>query len=177
MFILRRLGVAIPTLLALIVISFVLMHVAPGNPFVGEKNLSKEVMANINARYGLDQPYWQQLLGYIWNIVAHFDFGPSFKFRDRSVNDIIAHGFPVLACRFLSISVTLSRITRYPSRDGTLGRSQTLVSTRSGPFVRAEWRHRPGRLSWPNGPVGRGIRPGGVGQFGPAPDHLNHEEW
>src|SRR5882724_7342577 len=95
MFILRRLGFAIPTLLALIVISFVLMHVAPGNPFAGEKNLSKEVMANINARYGLDQPYWQQLLGYIWNIVAHFDFGPSFKFRDRSVNDIIAHGFPV----------------------------------------------------------------------------------
>ena len=95
MFILRRLGIAIPTLLILIVFSFVLMHIAPGNPFAGEKNLSKEVMNNINARYGLDKPYLQQLLEYIWNIVAHFDFGPSFKFRDRSVNDIIAHGFPV----------------------------------------------------------------------------------
>lgn len=95
MFILRRIAIAVPTLLILIVISFVLMHIAPGNPFQGEKAISKEVMANIYARYGLDVPYWQQLLNYIWNIVVHFDFGPSFKFRDQSVNDIIAHGFPV----------------------------------------------------------------------------------
>lgn len=95
MFILRRLGVAIPTLLVLIVLSFILMHVAPGNPFATEKNVSKEVMANIFARYGLDKPYWQQLVEYIWNIVAHFDFGPSFKYRDRTVTEIIAHGFPV----------------------------------------------------------------------------------
>jgi oligopeptide transport system permease protein len=52
-------------------------------------------MANIYARYGLDKPEWQQLLDYIWNIVVHFDFGPSFRYKDRSVNDIIAQGFPV----------------------------------------------------------------------------------
>ena len=94
-FILRRLAIAIPTLLVLIVLSFFLMKVAPGNPFTGEKNLPRDVLANIYARYGLDKPEWQQLLEYVWNIVAHFDFGPSFKYKDRSVNEIIAQGFPV----------------------------------------------------------------------------------
>jgi len=94
-FILRRLAIAIPTLLVLIILSFLLMHWAPGNPFYGDKKLPPEVMANIMARYGLDKPLWQQLLEYIWNIVAHFDFGPSFKYKDRTVNEIIAQGFPV----------------------------------------------------------------------------------
>ncbi len=95
MFILKRLGIAIPTLLVLIVVSFVLMKAAPGGPFNGEKSLPAAVLANIEARYGLDKPYAQQLGEYIWNVVAHGDFGPSFKYRDRSVNDIIAQGFPV----------------------------------------------------------------------------------
>ncbi len=94
-FILKRLAVAIPTLLVLIVISFILMKVAPGNPFAGEKTVPKAVLDNIYARYGLDKPEWQQLLEYIYNVVVHFDFGPSFKYRDRTVNDIIAQGFPV----------------------------------------------------------------------------------
>ena len=95
LYILKRLAVAIPTLLALVVISFILMKTAPGNPFNSEKGLSPEVLKNIYARYGLDKPQWQQLLEYIWNIVAHFDFGPSFKYRDRTVTEIIAQGFPV----------------------------------------------------------------------------------
>ncbi|MCS6761056.1 MAG: oligopeptide ABC transporter permease OppB [Candidatus Devosia symbiotica] len=94
-FILRRLAVAIPTLLVLIVISFVLMKMAPGNPFAGEKTVPQTVLDNIFARYGLDKPEWQQLLEYIYNVVFRFDFGPSFQYRDRSVNDIIAQGFPV----------------------------------------------------------------------------------
>jgi oligopeptide transport system permease protein len=95
MFIARRLAIAIPTLLVLIVLSFLLMRVAPGSPFTGEKALPAPVLANIYARYGLDKPEWQQLVEYVWNIVAHFDFGPSFKYQDRSVRDIIAQGFPV----------------------------------------------------------------------------------
>jgi oligopeptide transport system permease protein len=95
MFIARRLAIAIPTLLVLIVLSFLLMRVAPGSPFTGEKALPAPVLANIYARYGLDKPEWQQLIEYVWNIVAHFDFGPSFKYQDRSVRDIIAQGFPV----------------------------------------------------------------------------------
>jgi oligopeptide transport system permease protein len=94
-FVLKRLAIAIPTLLVLIILSFVLMKIAPGNPFTGEKNLPRDVLNNIYARYGLDKPMWQQLFEYVWNIVVHFDFGPSFKYKDRSVNDIIAQGFPV----------------------------------------------------------------------------------
>lgn len=94
-FILKRLAIAIPTMLVLIVISFVLMKIAPGTPFSGDKAIPKEILANIYARYGLDKPEWQQLLEYIWNIVVYFDFGPSFKYRDRTVNDIIAQGFPI----------------------------------------------------------------------------------
>lgn len=95
LFILKRLAIAIPTLLVLIVLSFILMKIAPGSPFTGEKALPRDVLNNIYARYGLDKPEWQQLIEYVWNIVAHFDFGPSFKYKDRSVNDIIAQGFPV----------------------------------------------------------------------------------
>jgi oligopeptide transport system permease protein len=94
-FILKRLAIAIPTLLVLIVLSFILMKIAPGNPFTGEKKLPKAVLENIYARYGLDKPDWQQLLEYVWNVVVHFDFGPSFKYKDRSVNEIIAQGFPI----------------------------------------------------------------------------------
>jgi oligopeptide transport system permease protein len=94
-FILKRLAVAIPTLLVLIVASFILMKVAPGSPFAGEKAIPETVMKNILARYGLDKPEWLQLLEYVYNIVFRFDFGPSFVYRDRTVNEIIAQGFPI----------------------------------------------------------------------------------
>jgi oligopeptide transport system permease protein len=94
-YIARRLLVAIPTLLILIVLSAVLMHAAPGGPFNSERKLSPEVIANLTAKYGLDQPLWYQIWAYIRDLVLHFDFGPSFKYKDRTVNDIIAQGFPV----------------------------------------------------------------------------------
>lgn len=94
-FVLRRLAVAIPTLLLLIVVSFLLMHAAPGGPFTQERALPPQIVANLNAKYGLDDPLWRQIVNYVWGIVAHFDFGPSFVYPDRSVNQIIAAGFPV----------------------------------------------------------------------------------
>lgn len=94
-YILRRLAVAIPTLLLLIVFSFLLMHAAPGGPFTMERQLPPQVLANLNAKYGLDDPLWRQILSYLWGIVAHFDFGPSFVYPDRTVNQLIAAGFPV----------------------------------------------------------------------------------
>lgn len=94
-YVMRRLAVAIPTLLLLIVFSFLLMHMAPGGPFTQERALPPQVIANLNAKYGLDQPIWRQIISYIWGIVAHFDFGPSFVYPDRSVNQLIAAGFPV----------------------------------------------------------------------------------
>lgn len=94
-FILKRLAVAIPTLLILVIVSFVLMYAAPGGPFNSERPIPAQVLANINAKYGLDQPFWKQIVNYVWGVVAHFDFGPSFQYTDRSVNDVIAQGFPV----------------------------------------------------------------------------------
>ena len=91
----RRLGIAIPTLLVLIVISYVLMHAAPGGPFDTERALPPEVMANLERKYGLDQPLVVQIWRYLVSIVTHFDFGPSFRYTDQSVNDIIRQGFPV----------------------------------------------------------------------------------
>jgi oligopeptide transport system permease protein len=94
-FILRRLAVAIPTLLLLIVLSFLLMYAAPGGPFTQERALPPQVLANLNAKYGLNDPLWRQIVNYVWGIVAHFDFGPSFVYPDRTVNQIIAAGFPI----------------------------------------------------------------------------------
>lgn len=106
MFILRRLAVAIPTLLILVVLSFVLMYAAPGGPFNSERPLPPEVLANIEAKYGLDQPFWKQIVNYVTGVVTQFDFGPSFQYKDRTVNDIIAQGFPVtLTYGFWSFAV------------------------------------------------------------------------
>ena len=94
-YILRRLLIAIPTLLILIIVCFLLMYAAPGGPFTSERVLSEPVLANIEAKYGLDRSLPEQILRYVTNIILHFDFGPSFRYHDRSVNDIIAQGFPV----------------------------------------------------------------------------------
>ena len=71
------------------------MHSAPGGPFTSEKPLPEQVLKNINEKYGLDQPMYIQMYRYVQGIVTNFDFGPSFRYKDRSVNDIIAQGFPV----------------------------------------------------------------------------------
>jgi oligopeptide transport system permease protein len=94
-YIAKRVAVAVPTLLLLIVLSFLLMHAAPGGPFTQERALPAQVLANLNAKYGLDQPLWRQMITYVWGILTDFDFGPSFIYKDRTVNQIIAQGFPV----------------------------------------------------------------------------------
>jgi oligopeptide transport system permease protein len=107
-YIAKRLAVAVPTLLLLIIISFLLMHAAPGGPFTQERQLPAQVLANLEAKYGLDQPLWKQLASYVWGIIAHFDFGPSFIYKDRTVNEIVAQGFPVtLYYGFLSFLVAV----------------------------------------------------------------------
>ena len=92
---LKRLAVAVPTLLVLIVVSYVLMYVAPGGPFDTERALAPEILANLERKYGLDRPLVVQIWRYLVSIVTEFDFGPSFRYTDRSVNDIIRQGFPV----------------------------------------------------------------------------------
>lgn len=95
-FIFRRFLEAIPTLLILITISFFMMRLAPGSPFTGERTLTPEVMANIEAKYHLNDPIWKQYVDYLVQL-AHGDFGPSFKYKDYSVNYLVGHAFPVSA--------------------------------------------------------------------------------
>ncbi|MEO8224585.1 MAG: oligopeptide ABC transporter permease OppB [Gammaproteobacteria bacterium] len=91
---LRRLLESIPTLLILIAVTFFMMRVAPGGPFDSEKRLAPEIEANLRAAYHLDEPLYQQFGRYLWGL-GHGDFGPSLKYRDRSVTELIASGFPV----------------------------------------------------------------------------------
>ncbi|MEF1186767.1 oligopeptide ABC transporter permease OppB, partial [Vibrio sinaloensis] len=95
-FIAKRIFEAIPTMLVLITVSFFLMRFAPGNPFSSEKPLPPEVMANIEAKYGLDKPVFEQYTTYLFNVVQG-DFGPSFKYLDYSVNELISVALPVSA--------------------------------------------------------------------------------
>lgn len=95
-FIAKRIFEAIPTMLVLITISFFLMRFAPGNPFSSERPLPPEVMANINAKYGLDKPVFEQYTTYLTNIIQG-DFGPSFKYKDFTVNELVADALPVSA--------------------------------------------------------------------------------
>ena len=93
-FIFKRLLEAIPTLFILITFSFFLMRLAPGSPFTSEKAYPPEVMANIEAKYHMNEPLYKQYFIYMENL-AKGDFGPSFKYKDQSVNNLIASAFPV----------------------------------------------------------------------------------
>jgi oligopeptide transport system permease protein len=92
-FLLRRLLVALPTLLLVVTIAFFMMRAAPGGPFDSGRRLPPAVERNLEARYGLDRPLGLQYLTYLAG-VARGDFGPSLKYQDRSVLDVIREGFP-----------------------------------------------------------------------------------
>ncbi len=105
----RRLFIAIPTLWVVITVAFFLMRLAPGGPFDQEAPLPPEIMANLKAAYGLDQPLWWQYVNYLGNLLQG-DFGPSFKYKDFSVTELIGQGFPVsiqngAAALFLAVLV------------------------------------------------------------------------
>lgn len=93
-YMIKRIAGAIPTLLILITISFFLIRVAPGGPFDSEKDLPPEIQKNLEAKYHLDEPLYQQYFRYLGDIVQG-DFGPSFQYKDYTVTELIAKGFPV----------------------------------------------------------------------------------
>jgi len=90
----RRFLSAIPTLLVLLALSFALIRVAPGGPFDSEKTIPVEIQERLNETYHLDEPLWQQFLRYLGDLLQG-DFGPSFQYKDYSVSELIAAGFPV----------------------------------------------------------------------------------
>ena len=90
----RRLFTALPTLAAVVILSFVLMRLAPGGPFDGERPLDPKTREALMSAYGLDRPLPEQIGLYLWRL-AHGDFGPSLVYRDFTVTDLIARGLPV----------------------------------------------------------------------------------
>ena len=90
---LRLLG-AIPTLLLVIALAFLMVHAAPGGPFDDERVLPPEIEANIAAAYQLDQPLPQQFLHYLSGLLRG-DLGPSYRYRDRTVSELIGSAFPL----------------------------------------------------------------------------------
>lgn len=89
----RAMG-AVPTLLVLLTIAFFMIRLAPGGPFSTDRAIPPAIQKNLNQKYHLDEPLYQQYLSYLGNVLQG-DFGPSFQYRDQSVNDLIAAGFPV----------------------------------------------------------------------------------
>lgn len=92
--ILRRLGTAIPTLFVVILLSFLLMRLAPGGPFDGERPLDPATRAALTSAYGLDLQLHEQFLRYIGNL-AQGNFGPSLVYRDFTVTALVAKGLPI----------------------------------------------------------------------------------
>lgn len=91
---LRRLLSVVPTLLLLITVVFFLVRIAPGGPFDSEKALPPEIAANLEAKYHLDEPLVRQYFRYLGQVLV-LDFGPSFQYKDWTVNELMAEGFPV----------------------------------------------------------------------------------
>ena len=100
-FLYRRAMVAIPTLLLVVTATFFMMRAAPGNPFETDRKLPPQVERNILAKYGMDRPLGEQYLTYMTNVLTG-DLGPSLKYQDKSVLDLIKEGLPTSAVVGLS---------------------------------------------------------------------------
>ncbi|MED1034515.1 ABC transporter permease [Bacillus licheniformis] len=90
----RRLVYMLISLWVIVTATFFLMRAIPGGPFSGERKLPPAIEASLNSYYGLDQPLFKQYLDYLVS-VAKWDFGPSFKYKGQTVNDLISSGFPI----------------------------------------------------------------------------------
>lgn len=116
-YILKRILLAVLTIWIVITVTFFVMHAVPGGPFVGEKAISKEAQAALEAKYGLDKPLMEQYTTYLKDIVTKFDFGPSLRQRGRQVIDIIGDGMRtsaklgvIAACIAAVVGVVLGAI-------------------------------------------------------------------
>src|SRR5882757_5244240 len=94
-FIARRVLETIPVLFVILTATFFMIRFVPGGPFTAEKAVTPEVMRNLERAYDLDKPLLQQYARYLRNVLLHGDLGPSFKYPNRTVNEIIADKLPV----------------------------------------------------------------------------------
>jgi oligopeptide transport system permease protein len=107
-YVIRRILLLLPTMLAIYTLTFLLIHATPGGPWSqGEKPVHPVVLKRLNEAYGLDDPLWKQYVTYLGNAVQG-DFGPSFTQRSRTVTDIIAQTFPVsIALGMIAMAIAL----------------------------------------------------------------------
>lgn len=91
---LRRILAAIPTVFVVITVCYLLLHATPGGPFDSDRKVSAAVLANLQAKYHLDLPLWQQYLLYVKGLLQG-DLGASFRYADWTVNDLVASALPV----------------------------------------------------------------------------------
>ncbi|NUM88936.1 MAG: ABC transporter permease [Bdellovibrionales bacterium] len=92
---LRRLLSIVPTLLMVATLVFILVRLVPGGPFDQERAVPAEVERALNAKYHLDDPVWKQYGDWLWALLSRGDLGPTFKYPNRTVNEIIALSLPV----------------------------------------------------------------------------------
>ncbi len=92
-FFVRRLLEAIPVMFVIVTVAFFMVRFVPGGPFTTEKAVSPEVLRNLNAHYGLDQPLYRQYLNYLGSLL-HGEFGPSFRYTNHSVGEVMADKMP-----------------------------------------------------------------------------------
>jgi len=108
-FVLRRLLLMIPTLWVIATLTFFMMRLAPGGPFLAEKEIPARAREQLEKAYGLDRPLHEQYFSFLAN-AARLDFGPSYKFPARQVREIIFESFPVsleLGCWALLLAMAI----------------------------------------------------------------------
>ena len=111
-YILKRIMLAVVTIWCVATITFFLMNMVPGGPFVAEKSISVQAQKALNEKYGLDKPLFKQYITYLKD-ASHFDFGSSLKQRGRTVSSIILSKFPVSA-KVGGVSILVSLLIGIP---------------------------------------------------------------
>jgi oligopeptide transport system permease protein len=124
----RRLIVAVPTIFIIITLAFFMMRAAPGNPFDTERPMAPDIRERVLAAYDLDKPPHVQYFNYLKDL-ARGDLGPSLKYRDKTVIDILREGAPVSAVVGVS-SLTLAILV-----GSALGIAAALRQNRAGDFA------------------------------------------
>jgi oligopeptide transport system permease protein len=94
LYVVRRVLWMVPVLLFVVLVTFGLMHIAPGSPWdQAGRPLPAVIVRNLDEKFGLDKPVWQQLLLYVWNI-AHLDFGLDYQYQNQTVGSLLLRSWP-----------------------------------------------------------------------------------
>lgn len=134
-YILKRLALAVFTVWVVLTITFFVMHIVPGGPFMSEKAISAAAQAALEAKYGLDKPLMEQYWTYLRDVFTKFDFGPSLKQRGRMVVDVMLDGMKtsaklgLIAAVWSTIAGVIAGSVAALKRNSVLDRIIMVIST------------------------------------------------